>query len=436
MAAVMVFAVFLIAIAVSIPISVSMILGSVAPIELLHKGGSVVQLLNNTFSGANSTPILAVPLFILGGVIMAKGGISRKLFNFFAYFAGHFTGGLPCAVILTCLFYGAISGSGPATTAAVGAMCVPFLTDLGYDRTWSAGLIAVAGGLGVIIPPSIPFVLYSLATGVSTGDLFLGGVLPGILIGVALMAYAVYYCAKNGEDKEKIKARMDELAAEGFLKLFKDSFWALLCPVIVLGGIYTGFTTPTEAATVSVFYALIVSLFIYKTMKISELIPMLCESVKTYGGLAFVLAFATAFGRVLSLTRATRTVETFILGNFHSSFAVLTVLVVFFFLLGMVMDTGPAIIILAPVLLPACVKLGVDPVHLGVVLVCCLSIGLATPPFGLDLFVAGNIAEQQPMSVAKKAVPFILAFVVALFVITYVPSISTYLPGLLKVAAK
>lgn len=432
----MVFAVFLIAIAVSIPISVSMILGSVAPIEILHKGGSVVQLLNNTFSGANSTPILAVPLFILGGVIMAKGGISRKLFNFFAYFAGHFTGGLPCAVILTCLFYGAISGSGPATTAAVGAMCVPFLTDLGYDRTWSAGLIAVAGGLGVIIPPSIPFVLYSLATGVSTGDLFLGGVFPGILIGLALMVYAVYYCARHGKDKEKIKARMDELAAQGFLKLFKDSFWALLCPVIVLGGIYTGFTTPTEAATVSVFYALIVSLFIYKTMKISELIPMLCESVKTYGGLAFVLAFATAFGRVLSLTRATRTVETFILGNFHSSFTVLTVLVVFFFLLGMVMDTGPAIIILAPVLLPACVKLGVDPVHLGVVLVCCLSIGLATPPFGLDLFVAGNIAEQQPMSVAKKAVPFILAFVVALFVITYVPSISTYLPGLLKVAAK
>ena len=432
----MVFAVFLIAIAVSIPISVSMILGVGAPIEILHKGGSVVQLLNNTFSGANSTPILAVPLFILGGVIMAKGGISRKLFNFFAYFAGHFTGGLPCAVILTCLFYGAISGSGPATTAAVGAMCVPFLTDLGYDRTWSAGLIAVAGGLGVIIPPSIPFVLYSLATGVSTGDLFLGGVFPGILIGLALMVYAVYYCARHGEDKEKIKARMDELAAQGFLKLFKDSFWALLCPVIVLGGIYTGFTTPTEAATVSVFYALIVSLFIYKTMKISELIPMLCESVKTYGGLAFVLAFATAFGRVLSLTRATRTVETFILGNFHSSFTVLTVLVVFFFLLGMVMDTGPAIIILAPVLLPACVKLGVDPVHLGVVLVCCLSIGLATPPFGLDLFVAGNIAEQQPMSVAKKAVPFILAFVVALFVITYVPSISTYLPGLLKVAAK
>lgn len=432
MAALMVFVVFLVTIALSIPIAISMILGSVAPIELLHRGGSIVQLLNNTFSGANSTPILAVPLFILGGVIMAKGGISRKLFNFFAFFAGRITGGLPCAVILTCLFYGAISGSGPATTAAVGAMCVPFLTDLGYDRTWSAGLIAVAGGLGVIIPPSIPFVLYSLATGVSTGDLFLGGVLPGILIGVALMAYAVFYCARNGEDKEKIKARMDELSSEGFFKLFKDSFWALLCPVIVLGGIYTGWTTPTEAATVSVFYALIVSLLIYKTMKLNELIPMLCESVKTYGGLAFVLAFATAFGRVLSLTRATRAVESFILGNFHSSFTVLTVLVIIFFLLGVVMDTGPAIIILAPVLLPACVKLGVDPVHLGVVLVCCLSIGLATPPFGLDLFVAGNIAQEQPMDVAKKALPFIIAFVIALFAITYIPALSTYLPSLLK----
>ena len=432
MAALLVFVVFLVAIAVSIPIATSMILGSVAPIMLMHKGGSIVQLLNNTFSGANSTPILAVPLFILGGVIMAKGGISKKLFNFFAFFAGRFTGGLPCAVILTCLFYGAISGSGPATTAAVGAMCVPFLTDLGYDKTWSAGLIAVAGGLGVIIPPSIPFVLYSLATGVSTGDLFLGGVFPGILIGVFMMVYAVYYCAKHGEDKEKIKARMDELSSEGFFFLFKDSFWALLCPVIVLGGIYTGFVTPTEAATVSVFYALVVSLFIYKSIKVNELIPFLCESVKTYGGLAFVLAFATAFGRVLSLTKATKAIETFLLGNFHSSFTVLSVLVIIFLLLGMVMDTGPAIIILAPVLLPAVKALGVDPVHFGVILVCCLSIGLATPPFGLDLFVAGNIADEPPMAVAKKAVPFMIAFVVALVLITYVPWFSVYLPKLLK----
>ncbi|MCB6610304.1 TRAP transporter large permease [[Clostridium] symbiosum] len=430
MAALLVFIVFLIGIAISIPIGVSMILGSIAPILTMGKGGTIVQLLNNTFAGANSTPILAVPLFILGGVIMAKGGISKKLFNFFSYFAGRMPGGLPCAVILTCLFYGAISGSGPATTAAVGSMCVPFLTDLGYEKKWSAGLIAVAGGLGVIIPPSIPFVLYSLATGVSTGDLFLGGVFPGILIGLFLMIYAVYYCVRHGEDRALIDARMQELRATGLGKLFADSFWALLCPVIVLGGIYTGFVTPTEAATLSVFYAIIVSLFIYKSIKANELIPFLCESVKTYGGLAFVLAFATAFGRVLSLTRATKAVETFILGNFHSGIAILTVLAIIFLILGMVMDTGPAIIILAPVVLPAVQALGVDPVHFGVVLVCCLSIGLATPPFGLDLFVAGNIAEEPPMAVAKKAVPFMLAFLVALLVIVYVPWFSTYLPNI------
>ena len=427
MAALLVFVVFLVAIAVSIPIGVSMILGSVAPIFLMGKGGTIAQVLNNTFSGANSTPILAVPLFILGGVIMAEGGISRRLFNFFAYFVGRFTGGLPCAVILTCLFYGAISGSGPATTAAVGSMCIPFLVGMGYDKTWSAGLIAVAGGLGVIIPPSIPFVLYSLATGVSTGDLFLGGVLPGILIGLFMMVYAVFYCKRHGEDRELINMKMAELKKDGLWPLFRESFWALLCPVIVLGGIYAGLFTPTEAACISVFYALIVSLFIYKTIQFKDLIPFLCSSVKTYGGLAFVLAFATAFGRVLSLTKATKVVESFILENFHSSWSVMTVLVIIFLLLGMVMDTGPAIIILAPVLLPAVEQLGVDPVHFGVVLVCCLSIGLATPPFGLDLFVAGNLAEKPPMSVAKKAVPFMIAFLIALILITYIPAISMVL---------
>ena len=433
MAALLVFVVFLVAIAISIPIGVSMIVGSLAPIFLMDKGGSIAQLLNNTFSGANSTPILAVPLFILGGVIMAEGGISKKLFNFFSYFVGSIPGGIPCAVILTCLFYGAISGSGPATTAAVGSMCIPFLVSLGYDRQWSAGLVAVAGGLGVIIPPSIPFVLYSLATGVSTGNLFLAGIIPGILIGLFMMVYAVFYCVRKGEDKQLIHAKMEELRGQGLGHLFMDSLPALLCPIIILGGIYTGWFTPTEAACISVFYAILVSLFVYKSIKIKDLIPFLCSSVKTYGGLAFVLAFATAFGRVLSLTRATKIVEDFIVGNFSSKFAVMTALVIIFLILGMVMDTGPAIIILAPVLLPAVQALGVNDVHFGVVLVCCLSIGLATPPFGLDLFVAGNLAEEPPMSVAKKAIPFMVAFLIALFLITYVEPVSTLLVSMFGV---
>lgn len=419
-----IFLVFLVGLAFAVPITMSMVLGAMTPLVLGGTGSSIQQLIANSFSGSDTTPILAVPLFILGGVLMAEGGISRRLFNFFAYFVGNLPGGLPCAVILTCLFYGAISGSGPATTAAVGSMTIPFLVDMGYDKTWSAGMVATAGGLGVIIPPSIPFVLYSLATGVSTGALFLGGILPGILIGLGMMVYAVFYCVNKGEDKQKINAKMKELRGNGFFRLLKESFWALLSPVIVLGGIYSGIVTPTEAACISVFYSLFVSLVIYKSFTVKEIIPFLAKAVKTYAPLCFVLAFATAFGRVLALAKAPALIEGFILTNFTSSFTVLTGIVVIFLILGMVMDTGPAIVILSPILLPAVQALGVDPVHFGVIMVCCLSIGLATPPFGLDLFVAGTLSDTPPMNVAKKAIPFIFAFGIALFAITYIPWLS------------
>ena len=427
MAAVLMLAVFLVCIFLTVPIGVSMVLGAATPVAVMGQGGSMEQIINNTFSGANSTPILAIPLFILAGILMAEGGISGRLFNFFAYFVGRFRGGLPCAAIITCLFYGAISGSGPATTAAVGSMVIPFLTGLGYDKKWCAGLVSVAGGLGVIIPPSIPFVLYALATGVSTGELFIGGVIPGVLIAVFLMVYAVAYCSRRGEDRGRIDAKLEELYKKGFAALLRESFWALLCPVIVLGGIYSGRFTPTEAATVSVLYALVVSLFIYRSVSLRDIPRLLVSAVRTYAPLAFVLAFATAFGRVLSLIRATKAVESFILGGFGSGAAVLSALVLLFLLLGMVMDTGPAIVILAPVFLPAVRALGVGEVHFGVVLVCCLSIGLATPPFGLDLFVAAKLSDEQPMAVAKSALGFVAAFLAALLLITYIPGLSTAL---------
>lgn len=427
MAAVLMLAVFLVCIFLTVPIGVSMVLGAAAPVAVMGQGGSMEQIINNTFSGANSTPILAIPLFILAGILMAEGGISGRLFNFFAYFVGRFRGGLPCAAIITCLFYGAISGSGPATTAAVGSMVIPFLTGLGYDKKWCAGLVSVAGGLGVIIPPSIPFVLYALATGVSTGELFIGGVIPGVLIAVFLMVYAVAYCSRRGEDRGRIDAKLEKLYKKGFAALLRESFWALLCPVIVLGGIYSGRFTPTEAATVSVLYALVVSLFIYRSVSLRDIPRLLVSAVRTYAPLAFVLAFATAFGRVLSLIRATKAVESFILGGFGSGAAVLSALVLLFLLLGMVMDTGPAIVILAPVFLPAVRALGVGEVHFGVVLVCCLSIGLATPPFGLDLFVAAKLSDEQPMAVAKSALGFVAAFLAALLLIAYIPGLSTAL---------
>ncbi|GHS95476.1 hypothetical protein AGMMS50276_11250 [Synergistales bacterium] len=407
------------------PIAIGMVVSALTPMLMgSNAGGSVNQMITNSFSGADSTPIIAVPLFILAGVIMAEGGISRRLFSVFAYFVGKFTGGLPCAVILTCLFYGAISGSGPATTAAVGAMAIPFLVELGYDEVFSAGMVATAGGLGVIIPPSIPFVLYSMATGVSTGALFIGGVLPGIFIGFCLMAYAVYYCRKHGEDRRKIDASLQQMRDMGLFRILWSSLPALLSPVIVLGGIYSGIVTPTEAACISVFYSLIVSVCCYRSMKVKDIIPCLRSAVKTYSPLCFLLAFAIAFGRVLTLLKAPALISAFVLGNFTSTNAVIGIIVVIFFLMGMVMDTGPAIVILAPILLPIVTALRIHPVHFGVIMTCCLSIGLVTPPFGLDLFVASTLCNKPPMTVAKSALPFILAFGVALVCITYIPWLS------------
>ena len=431
MIALLIFLVFLFALMLSAPVSVSMLLGALAPIVSLEKGGSVVQLLYNVFSGANTTPLLAVPLFILSGVLMARGGISRRLFNFFAFFVGRFPGGVPCAAILTCLFYGAISGSGPAATAGVGAICIPFLTELGYEKKWCAGLIAVAGGLGVIIPPSIPFVLYSVSAGGSTGELFLGGILPGILIGLFLMIYTSFYCIKHGEDQELIDDHMQELRSRGFISLFADSFWALISPLIILGGIYSGFFTPTESATISIVYALVISLFVYHSIRPKELLSLLRDAVANYTPLLFVLAFSTAFSRVLALTRASDTIERFLLEHFHHAYLLLIILVIFFLLLGTVMDMAPAIIIIAPVLLPVIRELGISSVHFGVILVCCLSIGMATPPFGRDLFVAANIAQVEPREVSEYARPFMIAFLLALLLIVFVPAISSFLPSLL-----
>ncbi len=427
----LVFFVFLLFLALSVPIAISMIVSTLIPLIASAPGASSIQtLIQNTFSGADSTPIIAIPLFILGGTIMAEGGISEKLFNVFAYFVGKRRAGMPIAVIMTCLFYGAISGSGPATTAAVGGMTIPLLISLGYDKRFCAAMVAVSGGLGVIIPPSIPFVLYSLATGVSTGALFLAGVLPGIFIGACLMVYAIIYCTIHGEDKEKIMANYNALHAKGFWPLFKESFWAFLSPIIILGGIYSGVVTPTEAACISIFYALFIALFVYKSIKFNELWGYFVSAIRTYAPLCFLLAYATAFGRMLALIKAPAMFSNFILTYFTAQWQVLLVIVIIFYFLGMVMDTGPAILIMAPILLPLVKHVGVNPVHFGVIMVTNLAIGLSTPPFGLDLFVSSSLINDKPIAVSKPAIPFIVAFTFALMIIVYVPKLSLVLLGM------
>ncbi len=421
----LVFLVFAVCLVLGLPIVSSLSISSIFPAMVGVKGAPTVEaLIRAIFGGADTISILAVPLFILAGVLMARGGISKKLFDVFAYFLGKRTAGMPCAAIATCLFYGAISGSGPATAAAVGAMTIPVLRNLGYDKDFSAAMIATAGSLGVVIPPSIPFVLYGLATGASVGNLFIAGIIPGILVGLCLMGYAFVYCKRNGEDKERILENYTKIKAQGLGHLLKESFWALLSPVIILGGIYSGLTTPTEAACISVFYSLFVSLFIYRTIRVKDIWDLIISSVKGYAPLCFILAIATAFSRVLTLLRAPQDISAFMAANINSSAIFLLAVVVLFFLLGMVMDTGPAIVIMAPIFLPTLQNFGVSPIHFGVILVVCLAIGLVTPPFGLNLFVVSPMVDTPVMTLGKKSIPFILVFLVAVFLITYIPALS------------
>ena len=422
----LVFVIFLICLVIAIPVSISLGIASVVPTVFDPSLTiSAKYLIRSMFSGLDSFPLLAVPMFVLSGIIMAKGGISRKLFDVFTYFLGKRTAGMPCAVIVTCLFYGAISGSAPATVAAVGSMTIPILTALGYDVTFSTAIVAVAGGLGVIIPPSIPFIMYGMASGVSVSDIFIAGIIPGILIGFLLMVYAVYYCRKNGEDKEKINEEIGKLREKGLWRVFRSSFFAVLSPVIILGCIYSGVASPTEAAVISVFYSLIISLFVYRSLQWRELYAVFSEAVKTYAPILFILAASIAFSRVLTLMQVPQTISTWILDSFAGNKVLILIVVnIFLLFVGMVMDTTPAILILTPILLPIMNGVGVDSIHFGVMMVVNLAIGFVTPPIGVNLFVASSLTDIPVVQIAKRALPMIGYFLIALILITFIPQIS------------
>lgn len=410
------------------PIALALGGASIVP-SLLNPGfaADASVVLRGALTGINSTSLLALPMFILSGVIMSGGGISKRLFNVFAYLLGNRTAGLPCAVIVTCLFYGAISGSGVATCAAVGGMSIPILVSLGYDKRFCAALVSASAGLGLVIPPSVIYIIYSEVTGVSMLKLFTAGLLPGCTIAACLMIFTFAYCKINGEDKEKIRANQAELRAIGFFPLLKESFWALLTPVIILGSIYSGIVTPTEAAVISVFYALIVSIFIYKSIKPRDIIKMLKEAVPQYAGLLILLALATAFARVVTYLDLSVILTDVVTSTFKSKYTVLIIVNIIMLLMGMFMDTGPCICILAPIALPVLTAMGVDPVHLGIIMTVNVSIGLVSPPFGLNLFVMADQFTVPVGEIAKKAFMFTGVLIIALLLVTYIPQLSLLL---------
>ena len=423
-----IFLIFFICLMIAIPISISLGIVSILP-GILDSSFTVSAkyIVRSMFGGLDSFPLLAVPMFIFSGILMARGGISKRLFNVFSYFLGKFTAGIPCAVIVTCLFYGAISGSAPATVAAVGSMTIPFLCELGYDKKFATAIVAVAGGLGVIIPPSIPFIMYGTTTGESVSDLFMAGIIPGVIIAALLMIYSIVYCKKYGEDREKINKVTGELRKNGLFKLLKESFFALLSPIIILGCIYSGVASPTEAAVISVFYALILSVFIYKSIEIKDIFDVCVETIRTFAPILFILATSVAFSRVLTLMQVPQIVSEWILTNFSNKIIILLVINLVLLAVGMVMDTTPAILILTPILLPIVTAIGVNPIQFGVIMIVNLAIGFITPPIGINLFVASSLTDVPVMDIAKKSIPMIICFLSALLLFTFIPSISLML---------
>ena len=423
-----IFLIFFICLMIAIPISISLGIVSILP-GILDSSFTVSAkyIVRSMFGGLDSFPLLAVPMFIFSGILIARGGISKRLFNVFSYFLGKFTAGIPRAVIVTCLFYGAISGSAPATVAAVGSMTIPFLCELGYDKKFATAIVAVAGGLGVIIPPSIPFIMYGTTTGESVSDLFMAGIIPGVIIATLLMIYSIVYCKKYGEDREKINKVTGELRKNGLFKLLKESFFALLSPIIILGCIYSGVASPTEAAVISVFYALILSVFIYKSIEIKDIFDVCVETIRTFAPILFILATSVAFSRVLTLMQVPQIVSEWILTNFSNKIIILLVINLVLLAVGMVMDTTPAILILTPILLPIVTAIGVNPIQFGVIMIVNLAIGFITPPIGINLFVASSLTDVPVMDIAKKSIPMIICFLIALLLFTFIPSISLML---------
>lgn len=383
------------------------------------------------FSGMNSFTLLAVPLFMVSGMIMAEGGISEKLFNFFAYFIGKRRAGFPCAVIVTCMFYAAISGSSPATVSAVGAMTIPFLVEMGYETIFATAIVTVAGGLGVIIPPSISYIVYAAAARTSPSKLFIAGIIPGVVIAIGMMIYCYYYCTKHGEDREKLEANYYKIRSKGFWKLFRESFWSLMAPIIILGTIYSGICSPTEAAVISVFYGLFVCLFIYRTITFKDLGKVFMDGAKTYVNILFVIAAANAFARCITLLRYTQTISKSVLSISNNMVVILLLMNMIMLVCGMIIDNIPNIMILTPILVPIAKAVGVDPVHFGIIMTCNLAVGMVTPPMGINLFVAAGMSKIPMLKLAKATVPLLISFLISLLLITFIPQLSMWLPGLL-----
>ena len=373
-------------------------------------------------SGINSFTLIAVVLFTLAGNLMAHGGISRRLIAVADLAFGRAPGDLGTVTIMSCLFFAAISGTGSATVAAIGLAMIPALVQRGYDRAYAGAMVASAGGLGVMIPPSVVMIVYAVAAGVSVTALFMAGIVPGIVIALTLIVYNVIH---RRRDVNRGRAKPHEGSVWSALN---EAKLALAMPIVVLGGIYSGIVTPTESSAVAVVYALIVSCFVYKELPLSAIPKMMLEAALLVAAVLVIIGASVAFGRIIALERIPTELAEFVLSLTESRYVVLLAAIVLLLIVGTFLETLAAIVILTPVLLPIMLQLGVDPVHFGIVMIVALAIGFVTPPLGANLFMAAQVGQVSFDRIARRIFPWVLVMIVALLIIAFVPWLSLVLP--------
>ena len=414
------FATFLI----GVPICFS--LGFVSLGGVLASGFPPLIVVQRMFTGADSIALIAIPLFMLAGELMFQGGMSKRLVNFADTLLGHFPSGLAMVSILACMFFAAITGSAIAATAAIGGIMIPLMKEKGYENTFSAPLLACGGSIGPIIPPSIPLLIYGVMANVSVGKLFIGGFIPGILMGVGLMIYSYIVGKKRNYTGRDTRASFKEILASA-----KDALLALLMPVIIIGGIMSGKFTATESGAIAVFYAMVVGIFVYKELKVKQMFSVLVNCAKSTGQVLIVVAFASLFTWIITVNQIPQQISAYLSNSIHSKIVLLLVINIILLIAGTFIDTTSALVIFAPLFIPLVQGFGVDLIHFGLIMAVNLTIGMCTPPLGVCLFVSGSIAKISLKQQMRDLLPMISVLIVVLLIVTYFPQTVLFLPNLI-----
>ena len=416
------FGIFFLLLLLSVPVAVSLGFSAIITAFIFEGSDAVIDLASNLFSQLDKYALMAIPMFIMAGNLLSKGSSAKRIIDFAKAFVGHLPGGLPIAAIFASIIFAAVSGSSPATVAAIGSIMFGAITAAGYPKTYAIGTITTAGSLGILIPPSIVMIIYGVTAEQSIGKLFMAGVIPGLLIGFMLMAVTYIGAKRLGFKRTKPASWR-----ERWIK-FKEAFWALMTIVIIIGGIYGGIFTPTEAAAVSAVWALFIAIFIYKDIKLKDLGDVIFESAKTSSMILFIIANASVFAYFLTLENIPDMLTQAVVNMHLNKVEFLIAVNIILLIAGNFMEPSSIIMIMVPLLLPVAKMLGIDPIHFGVIITINMELGMLTPPVGLNLFVASGITGLPIKEVVKSVMPWFLVLLIGLILITYIPEISLWLP--------